>query len=246
MTAPDRRAGLRLGLVLLGVLPTLVALLFALKVVTMLSHDRDGRSHFDDGAFVSAADEFGANGSVNWFEPWISAFDEGAARHADGDLDEALLLYATALEDVPVEEECTVRINAALAHETLGDAAQEDGDADEATAQWQAGIDVLAQGGCPVGSGRGKEQTADAAAVDQRLRDKLAQQQDQQQDQPQDQPDKSDQQDDEKPQTPEERREQREQQRKERKLEERNDEGIEEQQDYEEDQQERDYSEYHW
>ncbi len=102
-------------LVLAGILPTLVALLFAVKVVVMLSHDRDGRAQFADADFVGAADEFSANGAVNWFEPWITAFDEGTARHADDDLGRALERYASALEDVPVEEECTVRINIALA-----------------------------------------------------------------------------------------------------------------------------------
>jgi len=224
-------------LLLAGILPALVALVFAVKVVTMLSHDRDGRSAFDDASFSTSADEFAANGSLNWFEPWITAFDEGAARHADGDLEDALERYALALEDVPGEEECTVRINEALAHESLGDTAAQDGDADEATGHWQAGIDTLAEGGCPTDAGRGESQTAEAAAVDQRLRDRLQQQQQQQQEQEEQE---------NQPQTPEERREQREQERKERELEERNDEAIEEEQDYEESRQERDYSQYHW
>ena len=169
------RTRLRMILVLAGILPMLVALLFAVKVVAMLSHDRDGRSLFDDADYVGAADEFSANDSVNWFESWIAAFDEGAARHADGDLEGALELYVVALEDVPAAEECTVRINIALADETLGDTALENGDADEATAWWQAGIDALAEGECPTDSGRGQDQTEDAAAVDQRLRDKLQQ-----------------------------------------------------------------------
>lgn len=233
------RTRLRMILVLAGILPTLVALLFAVKVVAMLSHDRDGRSQFDDAEYVGAADEFSANGSVNWFEPWIAAFDEGAARHADSDLEGALERYAAALEDVPADEECTVRINIALADETLGDIALEAGDGDEATSWWQAGIDALAEGDCPTDSGRGKEQTEDAAAVDKRLREKLQQQQQQQQD------DQQQQQDDQQ-QTPEERREQRQQERKERRLEERNDDAIEDEQDYEESDRDRDYSQYHW
>ncbi len=229
---------LRRVLVLAGILPALVALAFAVKVATMLSHDRDGRSGFDDGTFLAAADEFAANGSLNWFEPWITAFDEGAARHAEGDLEDALELYVAALADVPAEEECTVRINEALALESLGDTAAENGDADEATGRWQAGIDTLAEGGCPTDSGRGEDQTADAAAVDQRLRDKLQQQQQQQQQEEEEQQNQQ--------QDPQQQQEQREQERKERKLEERNDDAIEEEQDYEESDQERDYSQYHW
>lgn len=234
------RTRLRMILVLAGILPTLVALLFAVKVVAMLSHDRDGRGQFDDADYLAAADEFSANDSVNWFEPWISAFDEGAARHAEGDLEGALERYVAALEDVPAEEECTVRINIALADETLGDTALEEGDADEATGWWQAGIDALAEGDCPADSGRGEDQTQDAADVDQRLRDKLQQQQQQLEEQQQQE------QQDDKEQTPEERREQREQERKERELEERNEDAIEEEQNHEESNRDRDFSQYHW
>ena len=232
------RTRLRTVLVLAGLLPAVVALAFAAKVVVMLSHDAGGRGAYGDGDFVAAAEDFSANGSLNWFEPWIAAFDEGAARHADDDLDGALRLYAQALEDVPAEHECTVRINEALAHETLGDRAAEEDDADEATSHWQAGIDTLAEGDCPTDAAGGEAQTEDAAAVDQRLRHKQEQQQ-QQPDDPQNRPDRQ-------PQTPEERREQREQERKERRLEERNDEAIEEKKDYDEDNRDRDYSEYHW
>lgn len=237
------RSRLRLVLLLAGLVPTLLSLAFAAKVVTMLSNDRDGRERFDAGEFLAAAGEFDANAALNWFEPWVSAFDEGASRHADGDLEAALALYTTALRDVPAEEECTVRINAALAHETLGDAAQEAGDADEAAGHWQAGIDMLAEGGCPADSGRGEDQTKDATAVDQRLRDKLRQQQEQQK---QDQKNQQDPKDRKDKQSPEERREQRERERKERELEERNDEAIEEQQDHADSRRERDYSEYQW
>ena len=234
------RTRLRTVLVLAGVVPALLALLLAVKVVAMLSHDRDGRAQFGDADYLAAADEFAANGSVNWFEPWIAPFDEGVALHADGDLQDALERYAVSLEDVPTEEECTVRINMALAHETLGDAAFEQGDGDEAAGWWQAGIDVLAEGGCPTDAGRDEDQTEDAAAVDQRLRDKLQRQQQQEQQ------DEQQQQQEEQQQTPEERREERQQERKERRLDERNDDAIEEQQDYEEDNRERDYSQYHW
>ena len=246
------RARVRLVLALAGLLPLLVALAFAGKVVLMLSHDRDGRGGFADGDYRAAVGEFSANDTLNWFEPWVSAFDEGAARHADGDLDGALERYAKALEDVPRREECTVRINAALAHESLGDQASDAGDADQARAQWQAGIDVLAEGGCPTDSGRGQQQTDDAAAVDKRLRDKL------QQDGKSDKPDKPepDKRKHDKPQDQQQQqqqggqgglsREEREQRRKERRLEQRNDDAIEEQQQYEDGNKERDYSQYHW
>jgi hypothetical protein len=227
---PAERRRLRVALLLGGVLPALVAVAFLVKVAVMMSHDGDGRALFDEDEYAEAAGEFAANDRLNWFEPWIAPFDEGAARHADGELQAAIGLYDEALEDVPVGEECTVRINQALAYETLGDQAAEAADSELAMEQWQAGIATLAEGDCPLDSGRGEDQTRDAAAVDQRLRDKLERQQQQQQQQQQGQ-----------------QQEQQEQQdRQEERLERRNDEAIEEQQDYEDTYEDRDYSEYQW
>ncbi|UMG93450.1 hypothetical protein [Nocardioides sp. TF02-7] len=248
---------LRRVLLLLGVLPALLAVAFAVKVGVMLDHDRDGRGLFGDGDHAAAAAEFGANDRLNLLEPWVARFDEGAALHADGRPEEAIGRYEAALADVPVEEECTVRINLALAHETLGDAAAADEQgAATAAEHWQAGIDVLAEGGCPEESGRGEEQTADAAEVDRRLREKLQQQEQEERERNRDPQDQRDRQRD-RQQEREERerqqreqrqqeREQRERERKERRLEERNDEGRETQQDYDDTTRDRDYSEYQW
>lgn len=183
---PGRPRVLRRLLVTVGLLPALVALVALGKVVVMMSHDEDGRTAFGAAEFTAAAEEYRANRTWNWFEPWIAPFDEGAARHADGSYDAAMGLYEQALETVPGVEECTVRINLALANEALGDLAAQDTPEDPGLAgqYWRAGIDALAAGGCPQESGRGAGQTAAAEDVDRRLREKLQQQADQQQDRP--------------------------------------------------------------
>jgi hypothetical protein len=187
---------------LVGLLPLLLVLLFSAKIALMLSHDHDGRGAFDGGRYDDAAAAFSGNRSVNVFESWVAAFDEGAARFADGDADGAVTAYRAALADVPTEEECTVRINLALAEEAIGDAKIKMPDRDAALAAWQAGVKALEDGDCPTHSGRGEDQTADAQAVDERLKQKIEQQQpqDQQQQQPQhqDQKNQQNQQDDEK------------------------------------------------
>lgn len=183
----ERRKQLRLILFVCGFLPTLVVLGFGFKTWSMLHDNGNGRDGFDRGDYDSAAADFRDNRSLNWFETWLAPFNEGASLQADASYDEAILAYEKALEDVPQKEECTVRINLALVHEALGDASQEAGATAAATESWQAGIDVLAEGSCPEDSGRGKEQTADAEAVDKRLREKLEQNQQQPQD-PDEQP----------------------------------------------------------
>lgn len=184
MTNP--RGRLRRVLLVAGLLPALLVALYALKVTLMLQANSAGRDAFDRGDLDGAAAEFAGTRRLNWFESWIAAFDEGAAQHAQGAYDDAIASYRAALEDVPHRDECTVRINLALAHEAVGDAAASAGASEDARAAYQAGIDVLAAGDCPQDSGRGKEQSADAGAVDQRLREKLEQSPEQPQD-PQDQ-----------------------------------------------------------
>ncbi|GAA4076645.1 hypothetical protein ACFFOS_16630 [Nocardioides kongjuensis] len=184
MTNPRRR--LRVVLLLAGLVPVLLVAAYALKVTLMLQANASGRDAFDRGDLDGAAAEFAGTRTLNWFESWVAAFDEGASEHAQGRYAEAITAYRDALEDVPHRDECTVRINLALAHEAVGDAAAESGATEDARSAYQAGIDVLAAGRCPQDSGRGEEQTADAGAVDERLREKLEQNQDQPQ-QPQDQ-----------------------------------------------------------
>ncbi|MCR1784456.1 hypothetical protein KVF89_18075 [Nocardioides carbamazepini] len=192
---PDRpahpRRRLRRVLLLAGLLPALLLAAYALKVTLMLQANASGRDAFDRGDYDAAAADFAGTRRLNWFESWVAAFDAGTADHAQERYDDAIASYEAALDDVPRREECTVRINLALAHEAVGDAALASGAADDARASFQAGIDALAAGTCPTDSGRGADQSADAAAVDKRLREKLAQNQpppEQPEEQPEQQP----------------------------------------------------------
>ncbi|WGX98244.1 hypothetical protein [Nocardioides sp. L-11A] len=178
-TRPDRpahpRRRLRRVLLLAGLLPTLLVAAYALKVGLMLQANASGRDAFDRGDHDAAAADFAGTRRLNWFESWIAAFDAGTADHARERYDDAIAAYGAALEDVPRRDECTVRINLALVHEAVGDAALAAGATEDARASFQEGIDVLAAGHCPTDAGRGEDQSSDAAAVDKRLREKLTQ-----------------------------------------------------------------------
>lgn len=166
------RRRLRSILLLAGILPALLAFVVLMKVAVMMGHDRNGRGDFADGDLAAAADHFAANHSWNWFEPWVAPFDQGAARHAAGEYDDAIGHYEEALESVPRIEECRVRINIALAHEALGDEIVERGVAPEqAFEKFQDGIAVLTEGDCPDDAGT-ETQAEDATSVVDRLRGK--------------------------------------------------------------------------
>lgn len=181
---------MRNRLLLAGLVPLLLAALFVTKVGLMLSAQASGDEAFGEDRFGTAAKEFAGNGKLNFMEPWLSPFNEGAARHQDADYDKALELYDEALEDVPDDEECTVRINIALVHEAVGNAAA-DGSAEEgaptgteaALKEFEAGIEVLAQADCPTDAPKGEDQTADAKAVDDRLKQKAEEEKQKQEEQ---------------------------------------------------------------
>ena len=152
----------------------LLLLLVGGRVGLLAWHEHDGENAYALGDFAAAAREFDANRSVNPFQRWVAPFDEGVARHSDGDLDAAIRDYGVALESVPQSRECTVRVNLALAHEARGDALAASGDADGSRRAWQTGRDVLAAGRCPTDAGQGQAERERAGAVDRRLADKLA------------------------------------------------------------------------
>lgn len=166
------RAPTRRTLYLAGLLPLLAVLAFSVKVFVMLHHDGAGGDAWDRRDGAAAMEQYAANRSVNVFEPWIAPFDEGDAAFLLADYPRARDLFITALTSVPHEQECTVRINLALAYEAIGDAAARSGVPDDATAAWQNGITALTDGDCPAHAGLGRWQSRDAATVKKRLEDK--------------------------------------------------------------------------
>ena len=236
------RRAVRNRLLVAGLIPLVLVLMFVLKVALMLGNASSGRSALEVGHPDEALTAFAANGTLNLLEPWVAPYDEGIARYALEDYAGAVARFTRALEDVPPEQECTVRINLALSQEALGDAAVEEGRGDEAAARFAEGTRVLVDGGCPFDPELGQDladeqeqdeqptqqerrQLAQAQQVDGRLREKLRTQEndaqaaknDPQDQQPQDDQDEKDQPD---PQ--------------EKELEDRNDAGQEERRDVEE------------
>lgn len=166
----------RRRLLLIGILPAVLALLFASKVEVMISVQASGEAAYGTDDFAGAAEKFAANATLNILEPWLSPFNEGAAKQRSEDHEGALMDYRRALDDVPDEQECTVRINMALAHEVLGDTVLPESDATTAMTSWQSGRDLLAAGECPSDAAGGQRQTQYAADVDERLRQKIDEQ----------------------------------------------------------------------
>jgi tetratricopeptide (TPR) repeat protein len=215
-----------------GLLPLLLALVLTVLVGRMALLQHRANTAYAEGRFPDAAHAYRGAGRFTPFEDWIAAFDAGAARHAGGDYAAAVEDYRAALASgVPRREECTVRINLALADEAIGDAAAKADKLDDADEAYRSGIAALEDGGCPHDAGRGEQQTKDAKAVDERLRRKLqhdAQQKKQQQSRKKDQQPQDQQQKQE--QKRKEERQRREQQKREDQLQQLNGQGAEKRQ----------------
>lgn len=175
VAAPSRPRRLvwRRRLFVLGLLPVLLSLVFTLKVAVTLGYNHVGRERLASDSLASAADAFASSGVVNVIEPWVAPYDEGTVAYLRGDFDGARTLLSSALESAPGSEACRVRVNLALTHEALADAARADGDLSSARASWGSGRSVLAEGGCAPRSAA-SDQERDARRVDKRLKAKLA------------------------------------------------------------------------
>lgn len=144
---PRRRR--RNRLLLAGLLPSFVTLAVALALLLTLHRNDTGLASYRDGEFAGARADFSAN---RWFaavEPWVAPFNEGDAHYFLGEYESAVEDFRAALLVVPVEYECRVRLNIALARERIGDAAPDPTSA-RAEKAWRDARDALAAGDCTV------------------------------------------------------------------------------------------------
>lgn len=139
----DRRARRRRVLYLLGLVPALLMLLVSFRLALLLVHQERALSAYEQGELVVAQDEFEANKLLNPVERWVAPFGEGGARYQLKDYAGAVDVFEVALSLAPADKECVVRVNLALAHEGIGDAAATAGDRADAEVSWTKGIEVL-------------------------------------------------------------------------------------------------------
>lgn len=165
----DRRH-LRRRLLLLGVVPLLASGALGLKVGWMEHHNGAGASSLTAGDAGDARQAYATGSRINVLEPWVAPYDEGVAAFVQGEAADAVALFDRALEVAPVEEECRVRTNLALAKELQADAV---GAADLARARltWLEGRQVLER--CLTVEPASVDRDV-VAKVDERLARKLA------------------------------------------------------------------------
>jgi tetratricopeptide (TPR) repeat protein len=138
----------------LGVIPAVLVLLVLLDVVLQLRANHEGRSAYDDKAYADAEEAFLDAAGVDLPEGCVAPFNAGAAAYQDGQYADAAAHFDAALDDVPDDRECTVRVNLALTHEALGDQLRKQGKPQQSVEEFHVGRDVLDAGGCADGEGQ--------------------------------------------------------------------------------------------
>lgn len=122
LTAEQRR------LLLLGALPSLVALLVAVHLWLLVHGNAGARDDYDAGRYAAARETFEGAKDLGVVSPWIAPFNAGTAAYGEKDFKAAVKLFDTALDDVPDDRACDVRINLALTHKAIADQAAGKGD----------------------------------------------------------------------------------------------------------------------
>lgn len=114
-------------LLLLGALPSLVALVVAIGLWLLVQGNSSARDDYEAGQYAEARSAFEGAKDLGVVSPWISPFNAGTAAYREKEHGDAVELFERALKEVPGDRACDVRINLALTHEAIADAAAKKG-----------------------------------------------------------------------------------------------------------------------
>lgn len=124
----------------------LIALAISLKFIGIAAFSGFAHANYQHNQFNAAANWLQPLHVANWFESYKAPFNHGNILFKKGDFHEAEEMYRKALETVPTEHECSVRINLALTLERLGDAAVQEKKLDDAILHYDQVKAVLRDG----------------------------------------------------------------------------------------------------
>ncbi|HSX67514.1 hypothetical protein [Nocardioides sp.] len=110
-------------LLLIGALPTLVALLAAVHLWLLVHGNDSARDDYEAGRYADARSTFEGARDLGVVSPWIAPFNAGTAAYGAKEYKAAVTLFSAALEDAPDDRKCDVRVDLALTHKAMADQA---------------------------------------------------------------------------------------------------------------------------
>jgi len=146
---PSRKV-LRRRLILFSILPVLLVLAVAVKLLTMVTYGNYARSDFHRYDAYGLAEDVRALKSFNVIDSYKPYFAEGDRYVLEGKLAEARGEFAASLSLVDPEDSCPVRINLEVVLEALGDLKNSEKRRDQAKPLWQDALKAVqeAPSGC--------------------------------------------------------------------------------------------------
>jgi len=174
-SGPHRKV-LRRKLLVISVLPALLVLGIAVKLVTMVAYGQSAKSDY------AAYDSYGMAGDVrklksfNVIDSYKAYFADGDRLLLEGKLTDAEGEFKKALALVDQAESCPVRVNLAVVLEARGDVKNSEKHRDQAKPLWQEALTVVQQApaGCfDASTEPDEEQRKHRNETAKRLQDKL-------------------------------------------------------------------------
>lgn len=169
--AERRRAARQRKRLMLWAIPfALVALLLAIKFLSMSIIASNTVSAYREGDYERALNSAQQQKIVNIVERWKAPYNTGTSYLQLGFNDEARAELESALPLANPIEQCVIRANLAIAIERQGDALLQAGDRDGAVALWREALAVLEQADPACGQSASKESQEESY---QRIRSKI-------------------------------------------------------------------------
>nr|WP_071286588.1 hypothetical protein [Mycolicibacterium llatzerense] len=174
-SGPHRKI-LRRKLLLISMLPALLALGIAVKLVTMVAYGQSARSDFVAYNSYGMAGDVRKLKSFNVIDSYKAYFADGDRYLLEGKLADAEAEFKKSLALVNPEDSCPVRVNLAVVLEARGDVKNAEKHRDQAKPLWQEALTVVQQApaGCFDNSPEpDEEQRKHRNETAKRLQDKL-------------------------------------------------------------------------
>lgn len=172
---PSRKV-LRRRLIVFSILPAVLLVGIAVKLITMVVYGSSARSDYLAYNSYGLADDVRTLKSLNVIDSYKPYFADGDRYVLEGKLAEAESEFKKSLSLVSQARSCPVRINLEVVLETLGDLKNADKHRDEAKSLWTEALKVTqeAPGGCfDTTTEPDEERRKHLNETEQRLQDKL-------------------------------------------------------------------------
>lgn len=135
---------MRRRLIMVSALPALIALLLAVKLISVVVVGGSAQRHFAAGDAEGMRDDVSLLRILNVAEPANATFAAGGLAVLEDRLDEADAQFSAVLDRTDAAESCPVRVNLELVRERRGDIDAWEARLDEARQRYDSALSVIA------------------------------------------------------------------------------------------------------